>query len=436
MTGENGMGWGGIVGVTALTTVVGGLAATAVAALLIEWLQISNFEGGSGYFAFFVVTAGVVAGFITGFLSAIICHSGFLKTQGYATGIIALLAVVAAVLPVLLNDKGPKIDGESLVLQVELRCPVGWRPEKSRAALEHGNFCWLQEDPGDASMAENRIRGGGLALTQDNGRWIATGGFDLESTRKHRYVRMFLGTQTNASIEVPLPRHPGRDYKNWSGWSAAGFFAQKDQPVQPGYDYRFRVQGATEYARAHPNPDTVVQEAYKQARAALPPDPSVAQLAPLFENVDGKTTDFYSEPAVWTILEARHAELVPLLRSGDPKTRRQAIRVAGHFQHLPPDLIGPVAEAGTEIVDLIRQANAANADEPDLPAEERAFDYYGLWIQAMRNGGEKAPAAWKPVLERVESAALAGSKEGRIHDIAVSARKELDGIAAAPPGVR
>ena len=430
------MGWGGTVGVTALTTVLGGLAAAAVAAILIEWLQISNFEGGSGYFAFFVVIAGIVAGFITGFLAAIISRSGFWRTQGYATAIVAALAVIAAVLPVLLNDKGPKIDGESIVLQVGLRCPSGWKPEKSRAALEHGNFCWLQEDPGDASIAENRIRGGGLTLAQDDGRWIATGVFDLESTRKHRYVRIFLGTQTNTSIEVPLPRHPGPAYKQWSDWSAAGFFAQKDQPIQPGYAYRFRVQGATEYALAHPNPDTAVQEAYKQARAALPPDPSVAQLVPLFENANGKTTDFYSEPTVWAILEARHAELVPLLRSRDPKTRRQAIRVGGLFQHLPPELVGPVAEAGTEIVDLIRQANAADPAEPDLPAEERAFDYYGFWLQAMRNGGEKAPAAWKPVLERVELAASGGPKEGKIHDIAISARKELDGIAARPPGVR
>jgi hypothetical protein len=430
------MGWGGTIGVTALTTALGGLMAVAVAQLLIEWLQISNFEGGSGYFAFFVVTAGLVVGFITGFLTAIVSHSGFWRTQGYATAIIALLAVVAAVLPVLLNDKGPKIEGESLVLQVELRCPSGWKPEKSRAALEHGNFCWLQEDPGDASIAENRIRGGGLTLAQADGRWIATSACDLESTRKHRYVRIFLGTQTNMSIEVPLPRHPGRAYKQWSEWSAAGFFAQKDQPIQPGYDYRFRVQGATEYARAHPDPDSAVQEAYKQARASLPPDPSVAQLVPLFENANGKTTDFYSEPAVWTVLEAKHAELLPLLRSKDPKTRRQAIRVAGLFQHLPPDLIGPVAEAGTEIMDLVRQANAANVDEPDLQAEDRAFDYYGFWIQAMRNGGERAPAAWKPVLEKVEMAASAGPKEGRIHDIAISARKELDGIAARPPGVR
>src|SRR6516225_7012270 len=129
------MGWGGAVGVTALTTVLGGLAAAAVAAILIEWLQISNFEGGSGYFAFFVVTAGIVAGFITGFLAAIISRSGFWRTQGYATAIVAALAVIAAVLPVLLNDNGPKIDGDSLVLQVGLRCPSGWKPEKSRAAL-------------------------------------------------------------------------------------------------------------------------------------------------------------------------------------------------------------------------------------------------------------------------------------------------------------
>jgi hypothetical protein len=49
----------------------------------------------------------------------------------------------------------------------------------------------------------------------------------------------------------------------------------------------------------------------------------------------------------------------------------------------------------------------------------------------MNNAGEPSDSVCKPVLEKIERAALEGPKEGKIHDIAKSAREHLDKIAAA-----
>ena len=48
------MTFGSGAGLVLLTTAIGGCAGAGLAAFLIKYLQISNFEGGSGYFAVLV----------------------------------------------------------------------------------------------------------------------------------------------------------------------------------------------------------------------------------------------------------------------------------------------------------------------------------------------------------------------------------------------
>src|SRR5258708_5392690 len=48
---------------------MGGLIAFGLSFFLIWFLKISNFEGGSGYFALFVILTGVAGGFFVGLLT-------------------------------------------------------------------------------------------------------------------------------------------------------------------------------------------------------------------------------------------------------------------------------------------------------------------------------------------------------------------------------
>jgi hypothetical protein len=425
------MGMGGSVGVVLITTALGGVAAVVVANLLIVWLQISNFEGGAGYFTLFVTLVGIVGGFITGLIAALAVRSDFWKAQSYAAGAILVLAILGAVLPVVFDDKGPKLDGENLALQVELKNPPGWKPDRSRAGQVHGNFCWLQQYAADAPNEQNRIRTGGMRLGERDGSWVASGSFDLEETRSHRYVRIFLGKTTDVSIDVPLPRHPSAKFKAWSDWATSGFYAQKDTPVPPGFTWRYRVQTVAEDRREHPEPQARLDEYRKRLEGLRREDP-LAKWLPLFEGPDGEPQQPSNSEATQSLLREKSGELPALLRSTDANVRRAAIFAAAYYYpKIPDSLIEPVAAAGEHTVDLIREAAGADPNEPDLAAEDRAYTYFLYWHIAMGNAGEPADRVCRPVLEKIERAALEGPKEGKINDIAKSAREHLDKIGAA-----
>lgn len=424
------MGWGGSIGVALITTVLGGVVACLVAQVLIGLLQISKFEGGAGYFAVFITLLGIIAGFLTGLISALAVRSDFWKAQGYAAGAIVVLAILGIVLPVALNDQGPQLDGEHLTLQIELKGPPGWSPDrKSRAQF---NDCWLQGDAVDAPEEPVLLKHGETRLGRRDGGWVATSRFDLKETRSRHYARIFLGSATDISIDVPLPRHPSRKFKEWSGWAASGFYPQKDKPVPPGFTWRFRVQTRSEDRGEYPDKqarlDAYLRERLDGVRAE---DPLVKWL-PVFEGPDGEPERPPNPDAASSKLRKSTAELAQLLRSTDPNVLRPAVFAAAFFcPEVPELLIQPLAAAGEHTVDLIREAAAANPDDPDVAAEVRAYTYYSSWNLAMACAGEQAVPVRKAVLEKIERAALLGPNEGSIHDIAESARQDLDKIAAA-----
>lgn len=426
------MGLGSAIGVILISTVLGGLAAAGVAALLIQLLQISNFEGGSGYFAAFVTVTGIVAGFILGLIATLAVRSDFWRVQAAAAGAILVLAVLGVVLPVVLNDEGPKLNGENLTLQIELKSPPGWKPDRSRAGQTHGNFCWLQQYAADAPTEQNRINRGGIRLAQRDSAWIAGSSFDLRDTRSDRYVRIFLGKTVDISIDVPLPRHPGREFKEWSSWTASGLYPQKDAPVPPGFSWRFRVQTVSADRQEFPESQAKLDAYRREHLHGLRPEDPLAKWLPIFEGPDGEPQQLPNPNAIQSMLQDRPTELAQLLLSTDRNVRRTAVFAAAtYYPRVPQSVIQPLAAAGGHTVELIQEAAAANPDTPDLAAENRAYTYYHYWAMAVSNGGEEAGRLSKPVFEKIERAALMGPREGRIHDIAESAHENLNKINAS-----
>lgn len=111
---------------------------------------------------------------------------------------------------------------------------------------------------------------------------------------------------------------------------------------------------------------------------------------------------------------------------------------AYYYPKVPESIIEPLAAAGEHTVDLLREAATPNPDEPDLEAEKRAGAYFTGWHIATNQAGEQAGPVFRPVLEKIERAALqfeSGAKAGpegtQIRKIAEFARQDLDKIAAA-----
>jgi hypothetical protein len=255
------MGYG--IGIVALTTLLGGVAAYGLSFFLIWFLKISNFEGGAGYFTLFVILTGVAGGFVVGLVTTLTMRSSFAATQLRATEIVLALTVVAGVGVVLdkvFEDKGPKLEGNSIRLEVELKCPRDWHPDNA-LKTGHGG-CWLQKYP-EYGPQQNPIVSG--RLTWDNAPapgepWAISCVVPLEKTTSPRYMLIYTSTSIEVTLQVPLPRRPGPQFKQWSAWSTEGFLPQKDRPAQSAdLAFRYRVVKDSDYRAANPSTD----EAFK-----------------------------------------------------------------------------------------------------------------------------------------------------------------------------
>ena len=416
------MSWGSAAGVVVLTTVAGGCAAAGLAAFLIQWLQISNFEGGSGYFAVIVTLFGAAGGFIVGLVTALTVHSGFWPAQAYATGIVAALTIAAGVLTVALHDNGPRIDGEKVVLEVELKCPRDWKPD-NYARSELGSAFRLQEN---ADTATSEFVLGGLTFqpaAEFDGQWVVACAVDLNKTRGTRYVNVRVGNKTDVTIQIPLPRHPGPRFQQWSECSK----------VAVGYEFRFRIQRKSTYDQAHPNPRVAFLKARRNALEAMPADAPIAQWLPFFEDDNQRTlaSEPCEHPEVQAV-NARPGELGPLLRSSDPAVVRRAVFAAAVLTEVPASLIEPLAVSGRHTLELIHRARANSLpNDPDLVAEMSAFSFFFYWADAMERAGNAAIPARRAVLEQIDGEVRGDSGHGGFRLIADQTAKDLEKLGSA-----
>src|SRR5437899_3244113 len=115
--------------VALLTGGVALVAAGLVALGCVEWYHISGFEGKSGYFMVAMALLGGIAGCVLGFAvsRAIGAGSGlaFLKDLGISCGIVLIVAGIAAGIAWILADVPPKLAGQYLELEVEIKLPLG-----------------------------------------------------------------------------------------------------------------------------------------------------------------------------------------------------------------------------------------------------------------------------------------------------------------------
>jgi hypothetical protein len=90
-----------------------------------------------------------------------------LDTLLRAGEIVVGLTIVAGVstLPAtVLEDKGPKLEGDSIQLELELKCPRDWKPDNALKAGRGG--CWIQKYPENGPRETNPLDFG--TLTWDN----------------------------------------------------------------------------------------------------------------------------------------------------------------------------------------------------------------------------------------------------------------------------
>jgi hypothetical protein len=248
------MSWLSTLAVALLTAVAGATASLALAVRWSSWYRWSSFEGASGYAVALWGLVGLVLGALAG--------AAVSRTAGPALGhsvprtLGAALALVVGAVAVLgvagraLADVPPRIDGERLLLLVEVRWPAAQRERPAapagRALLRFSRFT----GGAPAAVATGRLWTEDLRREPD-GRWVAPGAVPVSTARGRRALDVVLDDAREAAtthgVLVPLPGSLGAADLAWSRWMPAS--PPGAPPLADGFQLRYRVQPASRPAR-------------------------------------------------------------------------------------------------------------------------------------------------------------------------------------------
>jgi hypothetical protein len=237
------VGWPASLGVAVLTGAGALVASGFVSSLAVDWYRISSFEGGSGFFVVGMALLGGIAGTITGLIAARVVaarpNPSFLKGLASATGLVlALLLVIGGVARVL-ADVPPEIDGEELMLLVELRSPAGDTtdlaslpgvPYVRLGALAPFSNVQRAHDQGPLWIDDRR---------REDNRWIVPGVVPIFTARGKKVIDAGVGDTSLMALLTPLPGSPSTRDREWSPWYPHA--AEGAPPLPDQFTMRYRV---------------------------------------------------------------------------------------------------------------------------------------------------------------------------------------------------
>jgi hypothetical protein len=243
---------------------------------------------------------------------------------------------------------------------------------------------------------------------------------------------VYTSKSIEVTFQVPLPRHPDAKFKQWSEWSSEGFLPQEGRPVPPkDLAFRFRVLKDSEHNAGHPSAEEVYKKDREKALAAMPPNPTVADWLPFYENIWLVPT--YHNDILGPEVEAVNAhpeDLLPLLRSKDMAVARRAAWATTFLKSVAPSLIEPLAHTGLQTIQLIRAARDGSLpNDPDELTEEKASSFYTQWKLAMEHAGSLA--AGRSAMEQIAAELRAGPLDEKLNFLAAAVKKNLEEISQA-----
>jgi hypothetical protein len=397
------MSWINSIFIGLLTAVVGCLGAGFVASLCVRWYRISSFEGAAGYYVIFIALLGGIVGLIGG----IICSrfapvTGgwiFLKGLGISAGSMAGLLLLVMAICRLAADLPPEIDGQSLELAVEIRCPEGLT--LPLATDESGAFAGV-DLPGGRRQPTEKIQLD--EAKQVDGRWIVPVTVPLETSVSRKFLRAYLNKENDAFFALPLRSHPNARDLEWSKWIEAGWNANQPEPAkEKKFSFRFRVRIVPPPPPQPTQEEVDAREAAEEGAkfAAIPSDAPLTAWLPYTRY--GAREDLL-RAALQQIMarESFAEELGELMVSPDQEVAVDALRVVEHLPVPPTTLLPVVAEAGRAVAALTRKVNATTPDDdPSYLGAAEVSVRFGAWMQAVRTLREKSGGDFTPELGEI-----------------------------------
>jgi hypothetical protein len=245
------MSWPASLLIALLTGAFGLLAAGFVMSVCVVWYQVSSFEGRAGFAVVTVALLGGLAGLVLGLIVARVMPGegflAFLRALGVAWGVAALLAGLGAGIAYLRADLPPTIDGQELMLELEIRLPAD--VQQAPASLEGESWIQLGALSG---RVQRRGEHGNVHLAdarQEDGRWIVPASVFIFTSRGQRLLSVQIGDGPIAGCILPLPARPGKEHLEWSGWET---LHTDPEPSEPDAQWSFRFRVST----LEPEPDS------------------------------------------------------------------------------------------------------------------------------------------------------------------------------------
>jgi hypothetical protein len=205
-----------------ITAVVGMFLAVFASDYLMRLYHVADMEGQRGLTAIFLFAPlGIIVGFLIGLITALRTRwpgfIGFLKTQALSILVTIALATVVSGLCWVAADKPPKIDGNNLALDFELKIPPTIRvPSESTPNNIYASLYASNRDNRSTILDFKSI-------ARPDGYLIIPGTAELVSHSADRELLASMGNETGASqfIHLNLPAAPRKGDEMWSQWILA-----------------------------------------------------------------------------------------------------------------------------------------------------------------------------------------------------------------------
>jgi MFS family permease len=205
-----------------ITAVAGMFLAIFASDYLTRLYHVSDMEGQRGMTVIFLFAPlGIIVGFLIGLITALRTRwprfIGFLKTQGLSLLITIAIAAAASGLVWLGADKPPKINGNNLTLDFELKIPPAIHlPSES---TPNNIYASLYASNRDNRLAILDFK----SIARQDGYVIIPGTAELMSHSADRELLASMGNETGASqfIHLNLPAAPRKEDETWSQWILA-----------------------------------------------------------------------------------------------------------------------------------------------------------------------------------------------------------------------
>ena len=234
------MGWLATLFVAVVTAAFSALLSGMTASRVVDWYRIAATQG-SAYFVIYTTLGGALLGLLLGAAVARLLFRSTGAPLGWAVAtaltITLVLAVIVASTSRWLADVPPTLNGEKLMLLVEMRWPQGAESppttDGALGALELG------------ALAAGRLRTSkqGPLWTQDahlqDGHWTVPGAVEVFTNRGTRVLSITTTTGRTSTVTLPMQGSPQPSHLDWSAWLP---WPMPDGVVQAeGFSYRFKV---------------------------------------------------------------------------------------------------------------------------------------------------------------------------------------------------